>query len=302
MATTKKTVTQTSVKVEPKQYEYFNRARLTAPQYKAPTGKAPTYTVENFGEKYKAGQYKSKYMPQIEENLNKVTNWKYNPLEDANYQALAQVYGARGDLAAKNTLGDAAALNGGQQTSYAVSAAQQARNQYNQELASMIPQLEQAAYQRAQGTLGALMDMDNTQYGRFRDTEGDRWNQYQFRYGQFRDRQGDRQFKYNADYDKYRDTVGDAQWLYNANYQKYQDAVSQYQWAKNYNMDLYKLEQAEAEAASGGSGGGGGGGGGGGYGGYGGDIDLDEVIKKASEKEPENPHNGKVTISLKTPR
>ena len=158
------------------------------------------YTPQEYSDSYNPAQYNSKYMPQIEEGLNKITNWSYDPLADANYQALAKVYGARGNQAAKNSLADAAALNGGYGTSHAVSAAQQARNQYNQELASMIPQLEETAYNRATGTLSALMDMDNTMYGRFRDTEGDRWNQYLQRYDQFRDYQGDRQFKYGADY------------------------------------------------------------------------------------------------------
>ena len=176
---------------------------------------------------YKPGTYTSKYQPQIDQALNTVTNWSYNPLQDASYQALAKIYGARGNTAAKNSLADAAALNGGYGTSYAVSAAQQARNQYNQELASLIPDLEANAYNKAT-TLGALRDADNTDYGRFRDTEQDR------------------------------------QWQYSQNYQKYRDLMSDYQWGQNYNLDIYGLRKA---AASGGGGGGrrSGGGGGGGY-------------------------------------
>ena len=170
---------------------------------------------------YKVGTYQSKYGPQLESARSRIINWKYNPLEDASYQALAKIYGARGNIAAKDTLADAAALNGGYQTSYAVSAAQQARNQYNQELAAMIPDLEASAYQRAQGALGALTDADATDYGRFRDAEGDR------------------------------------QWLFSQNYQRYQDALSNYQWALDYNNSLYAQKQAEAAAKRGGGGGGG---------------------------------------------
>lgn len=182
---------------------------------------------------YQLGSYTSKYGDQVAGALDKVVNWKYNPMEDANYQALAKIYGARGNRAAKDTLGDAASLNGGYGTSYAVSAAQQARNQYNQELAALIPDLEATAYQRAQGTLGALRDADTTDYGRWRDTETDR------------------------------------QWMYSQNYQRYQDALSQYQWALDYNNALYAQEQAARSSGGGGGGGGGGrrssGGGGGGY-------------------------------------
>ena len=175
---------------------------------------APTAPAE-----YQLGTYTSRYGDQLEGALNKVVNWNYNPMEDANYQALAKIYGARGNIAAKDTLADAAALNGGYGTSYAVSAAQQARNQYNQELAALIPDLEQTAYSRAQGTLGALRDADETDYGRFRDTEGDR------------------------------------QWLYGQNYQRYQDALGQYQLALDYNNALYAQQQANKKSSGGGGGG-----------------------------------------------
>ena len=175
---------------------------------------------------YKLGKYMSRYQKQINGALNNVVNWKYDPLQDASYQALAKIYGARGNIAAKDSLADAAALNGGYGTSYGVSAAQQARNQYNQELAGFIPDLENAAYNRATGALGALRDADDTAYGRFRDSELDR------------------------------------QWQYQQNYQKYQDALSQYQWARGFNLDVYQQKQADAAAKSSGGGGGGGGGGG----------------------------------------
>lgn len=222
-------------------------------------GNAPKYTApKKTVAPYTPGTYQSQYTDQLSNALNTVTNWSYNPMQDASYQALAKVYGARGNIAAKNTLADAAALNGGYGTSYAVSAAQQARNQYNQELAAMIPELENAAYNRATGTLNALRDADNTDYGRFRDTEQDR------------------QWKYQQDYQAWRDATSDAQWLYGQNYQMYRDLMADYQWGRNYNLDIYNLRQAAASSSGGGGGGGGGGGrrrrrgGGGGGGSYGG--------------------------------
>ena len=202
---------------------------------------------------YKPGTYNSQYQGQLNSALDKVVNWKYDPLQDASYQALAKIYGARGNIAAKDSLADAAALNGGYGTSYAVSAAQQARNQYNQELAGYIPDLENAAYNRASGALGALRDADDTAYGRFRDRELDN------------------------------------QWVYQQNYQKYQDALSQYQWARNFNLDVYQQKLAEAASSGGGGGGGGGrrrrGGGGGGYssgGSTGGGLDIDSIFNNIS--------------------
>lgn len=216
-------------------------------------------SIANNVQPYQVGKYNSKYANQVAQSRDQLTNWQYDPMQDASYQALAKVYGARGNLAAKNTLADAASLNGGYGTSYAVSAAQQARNTYNQELASLIPDLEQAAFNKAQVAYNAWRDADETDYGRFRDTESDRQWKYQMDYQNWRDRESDNQWKYSQ-------AMQDNQFKYQQNYQRYQDALSQYQWAKNYDLDLYQMKHA----SSGGGGGGGGGrrrsgGGGGGY-------------------------------------
>lgn len=121
----------------------------------------------------KPGRYKSAYAGQITDARDQLLNWTYDPMKDANYQALAKVYTARGNQAAQDTLGDAASLNGGFGTSYAVSAAQQARNQYNQELASLVPDLEANAYSRMQNNYNVLMDADQEAYTRFRDRMAD---------------------------------------------------------------------------------------------------------------------------------
>jgi len=194
------------------------------------------------------GTYTSKYGAQIDAALNNVTNFKYDPLQDASYQALAKVYGARGNIAAKDTLADAAALNGGMQTSYAVSAAQQARNQYNQELAAMIPELEANAYNRAQTTYNALRD---------------------------------RQWKYGMDYDAYRDRMSDYQFGLNYNYQLSRDKVADSQWAKEYALSK------KGSAGGGGGGGRRSSGGGGGYsgGGYTGSTDYYTEAQKQAQKK-----------------
>ena len=180
--------------------------------------------------KYKAASaYKSQYANQMAGLLNNVTNrqeFSYNPLEDANYQALAKVYNANGLKAQQDTLGQAAALNGGYNTSCATSASQQARNDYNQQLASLIPELEQTAYSRYYdnynmnlNALGALQDADNTAY------------------------------------QKYRDSVADRQWLYGQNYQKYRDTVADSQWQKEYNLSKKRAARSggRGRSSSGGS-------------------------------------------------
>lgn len=195
---------------------------------------------------YTPGSYTSEYADRIAGALDTVTNWSYDPMKDASYQAMAKVYNQRGNIAAKNSLADAAALNGGYGTSYAVSAAQQARNQYNQELAAMIPDFENAAYNRASNTLSALRDADDTAYGRFRDTESDR------------------QWQWSNAYQQYRDQTADSQWSWTNEYNKYRDLMSDYQWAQNWNMDVEQYN-ASKKGSSGGGGGGRRSSGGGGY-------------------------------------
>ena len=149
--------------------------------------KKATYNPISYIQAAKPGNYASAYTKQMnaarkamDTARTNLMNFKYDPLQDAQYQAMAQVYGARGNQAAQDTLGDAAALNGGMQTSYAVSAAQQARNQYNQELAALVPEFEQNAYNRAASNYGLLQDdynlwkdLDTEAYGRYRDRVAD---------------------------------------------------------------------------------------------------------------------------------
>lgn len=132
---------------------------------KAPTVKSPTYKAPS--------GYKGAYDKQLSSALDSVVNWKYDPTKDASYQSLAKLYTQRGEQAARNTMGDAAALNGGFGTSYAVSAAQQSRNDYNAEFATKAMELEDKAYNRASTSLSALRDADDTSYGRYRDKVSD---------------------------------------------------------------------------------------------------------------------------------
>lgn len=199
---------------------------------------------------YQQPAYESKYQGQIDSALDKVTNrqdFTYDPLKDANYQAMAKVYSKQGEQAAKNTMGDAAALNGGYGSSYAVTASQQARNDYNQQLASQIPALQQAAYDKYLNehnmnvtALGALRDADAMEYGKYRDNVSDS------------------QWKYGADYQGYRDDVSDSQWQKSYDrsvfesdrdysYRKDRDKVADSQWAQEF--ALQKNQQPLAQGA-----------------------------------------------------
>ena len=177
--------------------------------------------------------------------MNAVNNWNYDPLQDASYQALAKIYGARGNTAAKNTLADAAALNGGFGTSYAVSAAQQARNQYNQELASLVPQLEQASYERQQAGLNNLMALDESQYGRFSDDQSRQLQGKQFGLDVAGYNEGNRQFKANYGLDVAGFNEGNKQ--FSANYDldvaRFNDDMNRFKFSSL--LDAYGANQGE---------------------------------------------------------
>lgn len=203
---------------------------------------------------YEQPAYSSKYQPQIDSAMDTVTNrekFAYDPLKDANYQALAKVYSKQGEQAAQNTMADAASLNGGYGSSYGITASQQARNDYNQQLASQIPALQEAAYNRYVNdydmnlsALDALRAADESDYGKHRDNVADS------------------QWKYGVNYQGYRDDVADSQWQKNYdrdvfesdrsyNYQKSRDAVADKQWAQEFALQ----KKSAAGRSRGGSGG-----------------------------------------------
>ena len=124
------------------------------------------------------GAYSSEYADKIASSMNNAINFKYDPMQDASYKALAKVYRRNGEKAAQSTMADAASLNGGYNTSYATSAAEQVRNDYNQQLAGYIPELEEKAYNRNLDALGIYQDADRLSYDRYRDAVADyQWGQ-----------------------------------------------------------------------------------------------------------------------------
>ncbi|WP_455047187.1 hypothetical protein [Mogibacterium diversum] len=183
--------------------------------------------------------FKSAYSEQIAALVQKAqdntANFKYDPMTDASYQALAKEYARLGDRANENTLANQAALTGGRASSYAVSAAAQAQNQYNQALTDKIPELERLAYDRFNADrnyglnlLGTMKSLDDSAYSRFTD-------QRNFNYQQGRDNVADQHWDKTFDYQKLRDSVADSHWDKNFDYQKQRDSVSDSHWERNFN-------------------------------------------------------------------
>ena len=96
-------------------------------------------------------QYASSFEEELQrlyEELAARPNFSYDPKEDAAYHSYAALYEQAGKQAMTDTLGKAAALTGGYNSSYAQTAAQQAYHGYLQQLAQLMPQLEENARAR----------------------------------------------------------------------------------------------------------------------------------------------------------
>lgn len=124
--------------------------------------------------------------------------WNYDPDTDPVWQAYQKQYRREGNRATEDVLGRAAAMTNGIPSSYAVSAAAQAGNNYAAQLSDRLPELYNDAYnrylqefQRQLGIADAYAGYGQTEYNRYLDRLG-QWNT-------------DRNFGYNA----YRDSVAD---------------------------------------------------------------------------------------------
>ena len=145
----------------------------------------------------KAPKYSSNYTSALKDNLTKVMSngrFSYNADSDKLFGQYKDSYEKAGRKAMEDTVGNASLLTGGYANSYAVTAGQQAYNEYMQKLSDKIPELEQRAYERyrddedsAYRRLGTLMELENTDYGRYRDEVGDYNANRQFEYNKSKD-------------------------------------------------------------------------------------------------------------------
>ena len=242
--------------------------------------------------------YQSQYGDAINKLTDAVVNrqqFTYDPNTDPSYKAYAKQYGRLGDRARINTLGDYAANTGGYASTAAVSAAQQAQNDYNQQLSNMIPSLMQAAYDRYQGeynmNLGAMQALgsrDDSMYSRWNDNRN--YNRDVF--------ESDRTYNYNK-------SVDDRDYAYKVA----RDKVADSQWAKEFGLDKEKFAWSKQQGNSGSGGGSGRSGGGrsysggssgsGGSGGGGGSVSPAVVSQYAGQVAAAALSGNKPTGSIK---
>lgn len=225
-------------------------------QQEAP--KAPSYKYDPSGDqqyqealgrlqeaqKTQAPSYAGTYDKQLEDIYNKIVGRKdfsYDVNEDALYQQYKDQYTTLGKQAMQDTLGQAAALTGGYDSTYAQGAAQQQYDAYLQRLGDVVPDLYDKAYDRYQqeGTdmmqqyqmLGGLRD---TEYSRYQDE----YNRYMDNLQQLQQREGD---LYNRGYTQWQNEQ-------ELSYERQQDA---YQKAVNLITTLGYMPSAEELAAAG---------------------------------------------------
>ena len=113
-----------------------------------------------------AEEYANKYLSRAENILRKIQTrpeFSYDPDKDPVYLAYKNKYMTEGDRAARNSMGNYAALTGGYMNSAAVTAGAQAQQYYASQLANTIPDLAQQAYER-------YMDRYNTDMDLLRET------------------------------------------------------------------------------------------------------------------------------------
>lgn len=223
-------------------------------------------------------KYKSAYSTMIDDLVNKAINreeFKYDPATDAAYQSYARQYARLGNEAAQDTLADVSAQTGGLASSWAVTAAQQVRNNYNQALTDKIPSLMEAAYNKYRNEyndrlagISALQGLDDSAYERFANDRA--FNEDVRRYGiddAFRNKQFDRSVlesdrAFNEDVRRYAiDDLfrnkefdeGVRQYNQNFGYQRDRDLIADQQWQKQFDESVrqydnnYGLDKDSAE-------------------------------------------------------
>lgn len=166
-------------------------------------GKGFTLTGYNKAPEYT--QYASKYQSQINDLMSQLANrpaFSYTPTDDPSYAAYSEHYRNSGEQARKDTLAQAAAMTGGQPSTYAIAAAEQAQNAHNAAMSDIIPQLRDAAYamyadegNAMRNDLNMLLALDEMEYGRHQDAYANEMAKWQADYGVDRDMIEDQRYE-----------------------------------------------------------------------------------------------------------
>ena len=147
--------------------------------------------------------YTSQYDAQIQEAYNAIMNrdpFRYDLRTDTLYQQYKDQYMTNGRQAMMDTMGAAAGLTGGYNSTYSQTAGQQTYDSYLAQLNNLVPELYDRAFNRYQyegqemlNRLNLATGMDDRDYGRWRDTYNDWLNEREYAYNMYGT---ERQFDY----------------------------------------------------------------------------------------------------------
>lgn len=181
--------------------------------------------------------FDSNYQGEIDNILDNILNRKEfsytsdDLVNDDLYKMYRDSYMRQGNMAMRDTMGNASAMTGGYGNTYASAAGQQAYDNYLSALNDKSLEFADRAYNRYQddiadnyNQLNAVMGLDNVDYSRYRDDVGDYYTNRDYlnnRYNQ----------EYNYDYGQYQDTVAQQQWAQEFAFQQQQAAQEQARWA-----------------------------------------------------------------------
>lgn len=206
-------------------------------------------------EKNKPDEFESKYEDQISSILDNIMNrpkFSYTSEDMVNddlYKMYRDQYMRQGNLAMRDTMGNAAALTGGYGNTYASAAGQQAYDNYVAQLNNKALDFYDRAYQRyadegqnLYNQMNVVTGLDNTDYQRYRDGVNDYYNDLNYYNGRYNQ-------EYGYDYGEYQDRVAADQWAQEFAFQKQQAAQEQANWEAEMALARQKA------ASSGGSGG-----------------------------------------------
>lgn len=161
--------------------------------------------------------YANQYQEQYDNKLNEIMkpqNWNYNSDNDQAYQAAKKAYLREADRATANTVGQAAAANGGMVSTANTLAAQQAGDYYRSQLNDNLANFINADYGRYQDNLAnkynqlpALQNADAAAYQKYIDSVGLDFDTMNALMSDRNQQYGEYESGRNFDYGKYTDQL-----------------------------------------------------------------------------------------------
>lgn len=209
-------------------------------------GAAPTYKDEYGGLAKSA----------LDDYLNR-SKFSYDVNADALYNQYADKYTKQGQLAMKDTMGQAAAMTGGYGNSYAQSVGQQAYQGYMQQLVDKVPELQQIAYNQYQdqgqdmlNKYSLYADAEARDYSRHQDALADYYKQLGIARENLANAEAKDWEKYQYDeniaYQLDRDAIDD-----NYRNKQFDESVRQYDTTMAHNTEQAELDRAHNKEMAG---------------------------------------------------